>query len=130
MKVGIDLDNTITELPWFFKVLMKALQAEGHQVHVITFREDRSKAFEDLAEHGILCFNHLHTPDKEDKDPDTWKAKVATEVGLDLLIDDSPENLSAMPKSVATMWFVNREVFNLDDCLFGMRAKNNMTVIQ
>ena len=39
MRIGIDLDFTITDFPEFFSVVASALLRTGHEVHVITYRE-------------------------------------------------------------------------------------------
>ena len=36
MKIGIDLDETISDGPEFSAILSAALVAAGHEVHVVT----------------------------------------------------------------------------------------------
>ncbi len=103
MKIGLDLDETITEFPAFFALLAGALIDAGHQVHVITYRSpepdgDNPATREELDGLGIR-YTELHLPDGISDAPQ-WKARVASAVGLDLMIDDSPEVLAAMPAGV------------------------------
>jgi len=130
MNVGIDLDHTISEAPWFFQALVKGMRMDDHRVFVLTYRDNHEGAFEDLNNFGIM-FDGLFTPPTPLKiDAPAWKAQMARELKLDLMIDDSPENLRAMPKDVTTIWFLNREVFDLKACLMGLRAFNKMEKIE
>jgi len=38
MKIGVDLDATITAYPEFFGVFTKAIAEAGHEIHIITNR--------------------------------------------------------------------------------------------
>lgn len=53
MVIGLDIDGTITRHPNFFAFISQALVQGGHQVVVITFREDRKSAADDLAVWGV-----------------------------------------------------------------------------
>ncbi|OGS22993.1 MAG: hypothetical protein A2252_06255 [Elusimicrobia bacterium RIFOXYA2_FULL_39_19] len=63
MNIALDIDDTITAMPEFFKVLTKAFAKADHQVHVITSRseteESRRITESELRELGIK-YNHLH----------------------------------------------------------------------
>ncbi|OGS20959.1 MAG: hypothetical protein A2252_04515 [Elusimicrobia bacterium RIFOXYA2_FULL_39_19] len=63
MNIGIDIDDTITAMPEFFKVLTEAFARKGHQVHIVTSRteteESRRITEAELSELGIK-YNHLH----------------------------------------------------------------------
>ena len=39
MRIGIDLDETISAMPEWFSLLTKAVVTSGHEIHVITYRE-------------------------------------------------------------------------------------------
>jgi len=120
MRVGIDLDETISALPEFFSILTRALLASGSEVHVITFREPGTEdaVAEELVGHGIE-FTHLHVPTKL-VSPPVWKSQLATELALDLMIEDSPEVLAKMPRGTARLWLNDPEVFDLDVCVRAM----------
>lgn len=115
MIVGLDLDNTISDMPWLFSILSKGLMAEGHEVHVITFRDDddekRAETEEELKESGI-SYTALHLAPNNISAED-WKAAMATALKLDVMFEDSPENLHAMPEDVKTVWLCDRSLFNL-----------------
>lgn len=48
MIIAFDIDDTITRHPPFFAVLSRALVEAGHQVLIITFRDDPTVTAEDL----------------------------------------------------------------------------------
>ena len=50
MKIGIDIDGTITAAPPLFSVLTRALRKEGHEVVIVTFRDKgyRPETVEDI----------------------------------------------------------------------------------
>jgi hypothetical protein len=60
MVVGLDIDGTITRHPRFFAFISQALLQGGHRLVVITFREDRNSAAEDL-EAWKLIYSELVT---------------------------------------------------------------------
>ncbi|MEI8218618.1 MAG: HAD family hydrolase [Elusimicrobiota bacterium] len=43
MMIGIDIDDTITALPEFFKELTVSFTAKGHKIHIITSRTDNAE---------------------------------------------------------------------------------------
>ena len=45
MKIGVDLDATITAYPEFFSVLTKAMAQAGHEIHIITNRPTGTEEF-------------------------------------------------------------------------------------
>lgn len=131
MKIGLDLDFTISELPQFFAILSKALIAEGHEVHIITYREkfDTGNTIIELNDYGI-AYTQLHIPDHNNTlTMEAWKAEIA-KIGLDLMIDDSPEVLHAMPPNVKRLWMCDPQVFNLKTCIMAMRAEMRMDTIK
>jgi hypothetical protein len=44
MIIGIDIDDTITAMPAFFKELTRSMNKNGHKVHIITSRTDIEEA--------------------------------------------------------------------------------------
>jgi orotidine-5'-phosphate decarboxylase len=128
MRVGIDLDDTITEAPFFFRIIAKGLMADGHEVYIITFREDLNLAIQDLKKYDIP-YTNIFVPEQNDKSPEKWKAKIAIKLGLDIMVDDSPEVLDAMPKNVKTIWFCDRNVFSLETCIMALKAAPKIGMI-
>ena len=123
MILGIDLDHTISDLPLFFSVVASALVDAGHEVHIITYREpgteERVRAeLDDLR----MRYTELHLPRRACSAPE-WKAEVAIRLGLDLMIEDSPEVLSRMPDTVRRLWLCDPQVFDLDVCIRALRGK-------
>lgn len=43
MNIGIDIDDTITALPEFFKELTVSFRAKGHKIHIVTSRTDNEE---------------------------------------------------------------------------------------
>lgn len=121
MRIGIDLDDTISALPQWFSLLCDAFVAAGHEVHVLTFRSPGTEAEVrvELQELGIR-YTALHLPSAGVHPPE-WKAAVAQRLELDLMIEDSPEVLARMPASTARLWLCDPEVFDLDVCIRALR---------
>jgi len=111
MVIAFDIDDTITRHPPFFSFLTKALVEAGHQVVIITFREDRRMVSADLARMGIV-FTKLVTSTTKDllaADPDKWKARVCKRMGVEVFFEDMPEVLQHLGESVVGMMPVNRD---------------------
>ena len=120
MKIGLDLDETISALPEWFALISRALVEAGHEVHVITYRPVGSEAavHAELQDHGI-GYTALHVPLESVQAP-AWKAGLAAELGLDLMVEDSPEVLARMPEGTARLWLCDPEIFDLDVCIQAM----------
>jgi hypothetical protein len=121
MKIGIDLDDTITAMPEFFAIITKAL-IQKHQIYIITYRDGREATIIDLNDYNI-SYTELIMPNDNDETPQAFKSRVATELGIDLMIDDSPENLSEMPPGVKRMWMCDDDVFDLKKCIRALKEK-------
>jgi hypothetical protein len=123
MKIGLDLDDTVTELPVLFALLAQTLLAAGHEVHVITYREigSEARAAQDLEDHGVR-YTALHLPKRLESAP-RFKARIAASLGLDLMIDDSPEVLAAMPPGVRRLWLCDPNFFDLGRCVQALNER-------
>jgi len=93
MKIGIDLDNTITEFPDFFRVFCRAMRNTGCEVTVITNREPgtESEVAHELKSHGIE-YDRINITDN--------KPKYIMEQGITVFIDDTDEYMIDLPESV------------------------------
>src|SRR5688500_3242038 len=122
MKIGMDLDDTISQLPEFFQVVTAALVSAGHEIHILAYRDEnrRAETEQDLRTQKI-SFTELHLPNEED-DMAPWKALVATRLELDLVIDDSPEVLAHMPKTVKRLWLCDSAIFDLGACIRALKS--------
>ncbi len=128
MKIGLDLDNTITDAPWLFSILCAGLIAKGHEVHILTYRDgDPEETAEELRILGIT-YTELHLPTVTE-DMSKWKGRLAKELRLDVMIDDSPENLAEMPENVTRLWMCDPEIYNLKACIAGLHSENRMAKI-
>lgn len=104
--LAIDLDGCVDEAPAFFGTLTHAWPGE---VIVITYRDDRSKAEADLAQHGIRYTNLVLVANFD------AKAEVIRELGVDVYIDDQPEMLKNVPAGVSVLLFRNEGNFDFAD---------------
>lgn len=104
MRIGIDIDATITAFPGFFRAMTEAMY-DTHQIHIIT---DRDPAIGDdtvrlLADLGIRYHHLAITRDKHDY--------VLTH-HIDVLFDDTDEYFRHLPPTVAV--FKTRQRYNFD----------------
>lgn len=95
MKIGIDIDGTITAFPPLFSIMTKALRKDGHEVYIVTFRhsEMRQETENDLKAMGIeydklIMYNHTINLE--------WKAKQVVKYGLEAFFEDSAEVIDAI----------------------------------
>ncbi len=122
MNIAFDLDGTITRSPAFFSVISKALVASGHSVFIVTWREDREFALEDLAEHGIT-FSQLVLPSEQQirgigyqqwkAAAAQWKAEVCRTLKVDVFFEDMPEVINALDVETAAFMAVDPQLGRL-----------------
>lgn len=92
MKIAIDLDGTAWSYPSFFAELMRALQARGHKVGILTAHNwklqepdlhlFRARGFPTPDFYLAKTAEEAGIPSRE------WKPKVMQEQGIDWLFDD------------------------------------------
>lgn len=110
MRLGLDMDGTITADPRFFALLSQTVQAIGGKVYIITLRESY---FEDMTRAqldaiGIKYNRLLMRPDGLSlEEGPAWKARVVKALGIGCMFEDSPENLAAMPGTVTKFLVAN-----------------------
>ena len=106
LKIGIDLDDTITYCTPFFSMMTNAMQ-DLVEIHIITNREQTPEnkiiISKELKELGIY-YNHLAVTDK--------KAEYILDKGVTVLFDDTDEYFLSLPESVKV--FKMREPWNFD----------------
>jgi hypothetical protein len=130
MNVGLDLDETITEMPWMFSLITTGLKAAGHKVYILTYRdsEERQRTVEELVDHSIV-YDQLYVA-PADVDAPEWKAKMATELHLDVMFDDAPEVLDALPEFTKRIWVCDRDVFDLGVVVGALQDHTRLPVIK
>ena len=106
LKLGLDLDGVITETPEFFSAWTHSWPGE---VIIITYRKDRQKAVQDLADRNIR-YDELVLVNRFEA-----KAEVIANLGVAFYIDDQPEMLKTIPASVNVMLFRNEGNFDFHD---------------
>lgn len=96
LRIGLDLDDTITAAPAAFRGLAAALIRAGCEVHIVTYRPDSSPeaVAADLAELGVE-WTRIHLPRGFGVSAHAWKRAVAAAAALDLLIDDDLDVIQA-----------------------------------
>jgi hypothetical protein len=119
MRIGLDLDGTILAIPAFFSILSHAMEKEGSEVHIITYRDNRRGAEEALRESGI-AYTALHLPQGLGVEPEVWKREVALQLDLDIMVDDSPVVLAAMPEKVKRLWICESHMYDLNKAINGL----------
>ncbi len=106
LKVGIDLDDTITYCTSFFSMMTNAMK-DMVEIHIITNREqtpeNEAVITKELDELGIF-YHHLVVTGK--------KAEYILEKGITVLFDDTDEYFLNLPESVKV--FKMREPWNFD----------------
>ena len=112
IKLGLDLHGVVDAAPIFFSHLADVMRYRGHEIYIVTGREDCAKLREELEEcsmssklyNGILSITSyqkaLGTPvhyldgrkSQPMMEPKVWnptKAMLCATAGIDIMIDDS-----------------------------------------
>jgi hypothetical protein len=105
LKIGVDLDGTISEYPQFFKLFTKAMAEAGCKIYVITDRLPGTQRLvaAELAEYGIT-YDVLKVTSN--------KAGYILKEGIDVLFDDMDRYFWELPEEVAV--FKVRQKYNFD----------------
>lgn len=59
MVIGLDIDGTITRHRESFAFLSQSATRAGHQIIVMTFRQERENTMADLAKWGLFAAAHV-----------------------------------------------------------------------
>ena len=106
LKIGIDLDDTITYCKPFFSMMTNAMQ-DMVEIYIITNREQTPEnevaIRKELDELGIR-YHHLAVTDK--------KAEYILREGITVFFDDTDEYFLSLPESVTV--FKTREPWNFN----------------
>jgi len=105
LKVGVDLDGTISEYPGFFKLFTRAMARAGCRIYVITDRPPGTETYirRELESYGIKYDVIKITAEK---------AGYILSEGISVLFDDVDEYFSDLPEEVAV--FKVRQKYNFD----------------
>ena len=105
MKIGIDLDNTITAYPEFFTLFTQAVKQIGCQIHIITNREQGTENnISDELKTLRIVFDVIKITGN--------KSKYIIEQGISVFCDDTDEYFLELPETVAVLKI--REAGNFD----------------
>ena len=105
MIIGLDIDDTITRHPEFFSFLSHNLIEAGHQVVIITFREDRENTKEFL-EQNQIAYSKLVTSILESNmeyGVYEWKSAMCKQHGVEIFFEDDPNVLKHIEESTVCM---------------------------
>ena len=105
LRIGIDLDNTITAFPIFFKTFSAAMKYMGCKIYIITNREPGTEdnIINELNELGIIYDVIKITP---------YKSQYIMKQGINVYIDDTDEYFVDLPENICV--FKIREPGNFD----------------
>jgi hypothetical protein len=92
--IALDLDGTIDEAPAFFRVLSECWPGK---LYVITYRNDRMKAEQDVAKYGIRCDEVVVASSFQQK-----AAEIASR-NISVYVDDQDEILLHIPENVTVL---------------------------
>ena len=103
MRVALDIDDTITRCPEFFSFISKAMMAAGHDVYVISYRDNQQAVEEELRDIHNIAFRQVVLPSEDDfRDQGfyEWKANVCRSLKIDIFFEDMPEVVNELDRSV------------------------------
>lgn len=115
IRLGLDLHGVIDVDPKFFSALARQMLDRGHEVYIVTGREDTEELWHELCEAGMAGVHHKYyngilsiTSFRKEQgvpvsylegrksqpmmDPKVWnptKAVLCASAGIDIMIDDS-----------------------------------------
>jgi hypothetical protein len=117
--LGIDIDGTIDEAPFFFKTLAAVWPGK---IIILTFRDDRAKTVADLARFGIRWDEVILVDSFE------AKSRIIEEKGILAYFDDQPEILKHVPPTVIVFLIRNEGNFDSEDrkWMFSDRTGKNI----
>jgi uncharacterized HAD superfamily protein len=105
MKVGVDIDGTITDYPEFFSTLIRS---DIFEIHIITGRDPswHEETISDLDKFGISKFEKIHYAND-------WsdKGKICVDNNIKVLFEDMDEFIASIPDSVAVFKIRNNGNF-------------------
>jgi len=119
MIVGIDVDGVCDYVPAIIRSICDDMR---HTIHIITYRdecdrEETKKMLKDLD----IDYNYLHMPE-DGVMMEEWKREIVINNNIELMIEDTPEILAALPSNVARIWVTDPAVYDLDKAIDGMKS--------
>ena len=91
MKIAFDIGGVITRYPVAMKTMMRALQAGGVDVHILSdIPIDILRKLVEINDLNFIPAENVHSADWA-ADQDMCKSKMCESLGIDMLIDDRPD---------------------------------------
>ncbi len=105
LKIGVDLDGTISEYPGFFRLFTRVMAQAGCKIYIITDRRPGTEAEigAELERHDITYHVIKIT---------SAKARYILDEGVSVLFDDVDDYFLELPEKVAV--FKIRQRYNFD----------------
>ncbi len=126
MVIAMDIDGTITRHPGFFGFLSRMLVNAGHQVIVITFRENPVATRQDLDGWGV-AYTRLITwgPQAMQRfNREMWKATMCRRYAVEVFFEDDPAVLAHVAPEVLCLMPTERaQVLQLSQTMRGVLAR-------
>ena len=103
MRIGLDIDGTITADPELFKIISDAFMKNGNDVIIMTFRGEnvRSETVQLLDHYGIKYSRLLMGEGEVDL---TLKKRWVEDFGIDCVFEDNADVLDKMPTNVTRLF--------------------------
>lgn len=105
LKIGVDLDGTVSEYPVFFKLFTKAMARSGCKIYIIT---DRVPGTERQVQGELEGYGITYDVLKITG----GKAEYILDEGIDVLFDDMDRYFFDLPEEIAV--FKIRQKYNFD----------------
>lgn len=116
MKIGIDIDGVITDIP---SIIRSITNDSCHEIHFITYRDNESEVKDLLLEYNI-AYKHIHVAPKDANNIPLWKSQKIIEIGVEAVIEDMPEVLASLPDHIHRIWICQPSIYDLKDAINGM----------
>lgn len=109
MRIGLDIDGTITELAAFFAALTQAMTQAGHEIIILTSRQEMlaEATRQELATLGI-AYSAIHFGVAD-------KAALCQELGIECVFEDDRDHIVNLRKAGVAAVAVASESF-MDLC--------------
>lgn len=120
MKIGLDIDGTITEYSGFFADLARV---NDFQIYVITGRDplDHQETLAELQRYDIRHNGVYYAENWEDK------ARLCQDLGIRIMFDDQDEYIEHMPPDILVMKPRNGGNWNFDKKTWLTKPANDCT---
>lgn len=118
MKIGVDIDGVVTEIP---DIVRSICNSGNHEIYIITYRDNKDGVSELLKAYNIYYDEIFTCP--SGREMVEWKRSIAINLNIDAMIEDTPEILNSLPSNIKRIWICDPSIYNLQDAIDGMVQK-------